>query len=343
MGKQVYANGKEIVAKASDCKVVAAMPDVCMSPPSPPAGPLPVPYPDSSFAKDLKDGSKQVKIGSQPVALQDDSHYKSSPLGDEASTKSFGANILDHGNAGKTFNAAFSMDVSVEGKKVPRAMDLTTSNHSGKQPSGGAMGPNIGGMATGAGGSEGSEEKKCECCGGPLHSDAQSRAPMTSEQFYSPSYPPPAPPPNTAERHAINYVKNIIAMAKEDGCGNMVHDDDTDPCAKHYPTSGPENNRVARPEFNAMMSPLTPLDTFTSRYGEKLGKEIQARGQQLSEAMKDKSKVASIGHRTPLTAGGCPVGGGNLQPVSPHCHMYEKELGSVQGKIALYHRRVHGL
>lgn len=340
MGKNVFANGKEVSGKASDCKVVAAMPDVCMSPPPPPAGPVPIPYPDSSFAKDLKDGSKGVKLGNQPVTLQDASHYKSSPLGDEASTKSFGANVIDHANAGKTFNAAFSMDVAVEGKKVVRTLDLSTSNHSGKQPSGGAMGPNLGGAAVG-GSDGGSEEEKCECCGGPLHSPAQSRDAMSSKDFYSPSYPAPAPAPNKAQKAAIAYAADVKDMAKEDGCGSLVHEDDSDdPCAKHYPASA-EDNRKAREEYAAMMSPLTPDEYFTSKYGEKLGKEIKARGQRMNAALKGGAK--SIAHRTPLTGGGCPVGEGNLQPVSADCKMYEDALGQVQGNIGLYHRKVHGL
>lgn len=339
MGKKVYANGKEIVAQASDCKVVAAMPDVCMSPPAPPAGPLPVPYPNSSFAKDLKDGSKKVKIGGKPVALAADSHYKSSPLGDEASTKSFGANVIDHGNAGKTFNAAFSMDVSVEGKNVPRALDLTTSNHTGKQPSGGAMGPNIGGMAVGTA-EEGGDSKKCECCGGPVHSDAQSREAMTSSEFYSPNYPKPAPPPSKKLQKTIFDGEVVLFMAREEGCGSLLHDDDSDPCARHYPASAAENKK-ARDEYAAMMSPLTPDEYFVEKYGARLGQEIQARGRRLYASLK--SGAVSIAHRTPLTAGGCPVGERNLQPVPKECAKYEKELSDLQSDVGTYHRKVNGL
>ncbi len=91
MGCNVYANGNEISCKAGGNKVIAAMPDVCMSPPSPPAGPIPIPYPDTSFSKDMKNGSKSVKITSKEVMLKDKSYFKSSPLGDEAATRSFGA------------------------------------------------------------------------------------------------------------------------------------------------------------------------------------------------------------------------------------------------------------
>ena len=87
MGCEVYANDDEIACKAGDGKVLAAFPDVCLSPPSPPAGPIPVPYPDTSFSKDMKNGSKTVKIKSKEVMLKDKSFYKTSPLGDEAATR----------------------------------------------------------------------------------------------------------------------------------------------------------------------------------------------------------------------------------------------------------------
>ena len=44
MANEVYANGREIACKAAAGKTVAAFPDTCLSPPSPPAGPVPIPY-----------------------------------------------------------------------------------------------------------------------------------------------------------------------------------------------------------------------------------------------------------------------------------------------------------
>lgn len=73
MGKKVFANGMEIAHKAGSNKVIAAFPDVCMSPPSPPAGPVPLPYPDTSMAGDLEQGSKEVEIGGQPPEASGDS------------------------------------------------------------------------------------------------------------------------------------------------------------------------------------------------------------------------------------------------------------------------------
>lgn len=129
MGCDVYANNNEISCKSGANKVIAQMPDVCLSPPSPPAGPVPLPYPDTSFSKDMKNGSKSVKIKGKEIMLKDKSFYKTSPLGDEAATRSFGANVVSHVITGKTYCHSWSMDVKVEGLNVDRHLDLTTSNH----------------------------------------------------------------------------------------------------------------------------------------------------------------------------------------------------------------------
>ena len=54
------------------------------------AGPIPVPYPDTSFSKDMQKGSKTVMIKNKEVMLKDQSFYKTSPLGDEAATRASG-------------------------------------------------------------------------------------------------------------------------------------------------------------------------------------------------------------------------------------------------------------
>jgi len=157
MGCDVFANGNEIACKKGGNKVIAEFPDVCLSPPSPPAGPIPVPYPNSSFSKDMKNGSKKVKIKGGEVMLKDKSFYKTSPLGNEAATKSFGANVISHNITGKTYFVAWSMDVKFEGKNVDRHIDMTTSNHmspGGTGPTGVSMGSAS--MTTAA------EKKACE-------------------------------------------------------------------------------------------------------------------------------------------------------------------------------------
>ena len=130
----VFANTLAIACKAGDAKVIAAMPDVCLTPPPPPAGPIPVPYPDTSFSKDMQSGSKTVKIGGDEVMLKDQSFYATSPLGDEAATNGQGASVLTHVITGKTYFAAWSMNVKFEGSNVDRFTDLTTSNHASSTP-----------------------------------------------------------------------------------------------------------------------------------------------------------------------------------------------------------------
>jgi hypothetical protein len=134
MAEEVYANGNEIAAKSDLNKVTAAFPDVCLSPPSPPAGPIPLPYPNTAFSSDLKEGSVSVLLGGKPAALAQQSYYQPSALGDEAATKSFGMNIITHQITGKTYFQVWSLDVMIEGKNVCRHLDLTTSNHASQPP-----------------------------------------------------------------------------------------------------------------------------------------------------------------------------------------------------------------
>jgi hypothetical protein len=127
MGCAVYANGMSIACKAASGKTVAAMPDVCLSPPSPPAGPIPIPYPNTAMASDTTNGSKTVQINGQEIMLKDKSTFKKS-TGDEAATKSFGMGVVSHQIQGEVNFIAWSMDVKVEGENVPRHLDLTLHN-----------------------------------------------------------------------------------------------------------------------------------------------------------------------------------------------------------------------
>ncbi len=128
MSKNVFANGKEVSAKKDGNKSICAMPDVCNSPPSPPAGPIPIPYPNTAMASDTSDGSKTVKIGGSEVGLKNSSNYKKS-TGDEPATKGLGMNLTTHTIQGKMKHAAWSFDVKFEGQNAIRHMDLTTHNH----------------------------------------------------------------------------------------------------------------------------------------------------------------------------------------------------------------------
>ena len=88
MGKNVFANGREVSAGKDDNASFGAMPDVCLSPPTPPAGPIPIPYPNFSKASDTNNGTRTVRIGGKQVSIKNSSNYKKSN-GDEAATDAF--------------------------------------------------------------------------------------------------------------------------------------------------------------------------------------------------------------------------------------------------------------
>lgn len=128
MSGDVYANNREISGAASSNKSIAAMADVCLSPPAPPAGPIPLPYPNFSNASDTDRGSKSVKIRGKPAGLKDKSNYKTSK-GNEAATRNFGMGVVTHTIQGTTQHSSWSMDVLIEGYNVLRQLDITTHNH----------------------------------------------------------------------------------------------------------------------------------------------------------------------------------------------------------------------
>jgi len=128
MSCNVFANGREVSAKKQDNKSIAAMPDVCLSPPSPPAGPIPIPYPNFSQASDTSNGTKTVKIGGAEAGIKNSSDYSTSK-GNEPATRTLGMGVVTHTIQGKTKFAAWSFDVQFEGKNVLRQMDMTTHNH----------------------------------------------------------------------------------------------------------------------------------------------------------------------------------------------------------------------
>jgi Domain of unknown function (DUF4150) len=127
MGTEVYANGREISCKASSGKTIADFPDTCLSPPSPPAGPVPIPYPNTASASDTTNGSTTVLICGQEVMLKDQSTFKKS-TGDEAATKSLGMGVVTHTIQGEASFVAWSMDVKIEGQNVDRHLDMTLPN-----------------------------------------------------------------------------------------------------------------------------------------------------------------------------------------------------------------------
>jgi hypothetical protein len=129
MANDVFANGREIACKAADGKAIAAFPDVCFTPPQTPATPpgVPIPYPNTAFARDTAKGSKSVKISGKEVILKNNSYFKTS-TGDEAGCAPK-KGVITSKIKGKAYYNSWSMDVKFEGLNVARHLDLTTHNH----------------------------------------------------------------------------------------------------------------------------------------------------------------------------------------------------------------------
>ncbi|MDO5758688.1 MAG: DUF4150 domain-containing protein [Rhodobacterales bacterium] len=124
----VFANGKEVSGKKTTNKSAPAMMSVCLSPPSPPAGPIPIPYPVTDMASNTTDGTCSVVINKKEVGKKNGSTYKKCN-GNQPATRNFGMDVVSHTIQGKTRFEAYSFDVMFEKKGAERFMDLTTTNH----------------------------------------------------------------------------------------------------------------------------------------------------------------------------------------------------------------------
>lgn len=334
MSNNVYANGEAIACKSGDGKVIAAFPDVCLSPPSPPAGPIPIPYPDTSFAKDMKEGSKSVKINGNELMLKDKSFYKSSPLGDEAATRSFGGSVITHTITGKTYFVAWSMDVKVEGENVDRHVDLTTSNHN-PYPGGTPPMPNTEMQALAL---ERIDEEKCPCCGekGCPAAFKKGETLLTQQEYYT-----LGKSPGDAQkwREDYKYLKDL----KKKMCT-------CNPKSKSFPDApcdvfrAPDKKR--HDAIEAAWDPAAYRKWYEKTYGVRLndsgyflnlmldstgnGAALRAaaklpRGQgmrpQYDAISAEAAKVERINHLTPKDAGGCPTSPNNLQPQQVMCEV----------------------
>ena len=128
MKTEVYANGKEICCKAADGKSVLPPADACWSPPPPAAGPVVIPYPNTSFANSLENGSSTVFICGSELALRDVSYFATS-TGNEPATDAFQKGVATHAIKGKAVFTNWSSNVKVEGLSVCRHLDPMTHNH----------------------------------------------------------------------------------------------------------------------------------------------------------------------------------------------------------------------
>lgn len=346
MGCEVYANGDEIACKAGAGKVISAFPDVCLSPPSPPAGPVPVPYPNTSFSADTQNGSKSVVIIGQEVMLKDQSFYKTSPLGDEAATNGLGASVVTHVITGKTYFNAWSMDVLFEGQNVDRHTDLTTSNHA--SPAGSTPPfPNVAFMAPPGDPKDG----KCPCCG-RRHAGQQGGVAVSEDHWYGLNEGADIDreqrrlqnhPPHSSDQKAVNAWKknlsdladrdvklqkrkDVIHRARENNCPSLPEP----PCNTYYVFPQTAGDSAAGVSTSRKQAKLIEGEWDASRKKFKAKRPLMYPPDTPQYAQK-------TNHRVPKAAGGCPNGKGNLKPdsrLSDECLQVDKELSEIQGDAA---------
>ncbi|MFO1049132.1 MAG: DUF4150 domain-containing protein [Geminicoccaceae bacterium] len=341
MTRNVFANMWEIAAKSGMNKSIAQFPDVCLSPPSPPAGPLPVPYPDTAFSSDLKEGSKTVEIGGKPSALAHQSYYQPPALGNEAATRSFGASVITHQITGKTYFQAWSMDVQFEGKNVCRHIDLTTSNHA-SYPGGTPPQPTLEQQT--ALDRIGEAIPKCPCCGQDggkcpsalpqtiVASDgsAKPREPLAFHEFYRLDDTPPG--------GGLTRRQQLAAKPCSGGsCPNAgkAERKSDPPCDVYRVTSSTEAKAIdkgysskvqhrlrehhkmpkAKGAFKALAGPsaVEPLTGISKAQWDALG------GSDPDAKVRAQNKVLQLDHTTPRAAGGCPSNENNTQPHFKKC------------------------
>ncbi|WP_136619369.1 MULTISPECIES: PAAR-like domain-containing protein [Mesorhizobium] len=316
MTKNVFAGKWEIAAENGMNKSIARFPDVCMSPPSPPAGPIPIPYPNTSFSNTLKSGSSTVKIGGKGAALAQKSYYQESVLGNEAATRAFGAAVITHQITGKTFFQAWCMDVKFEGKNVCRHLDLTTSNHASDPPSTPpAPAPET---QTFAESEDLWKEGKCPCCHEALHEwqkdESDKPFPLMKEKDFWDARAKELTTDKARDR--FKKALDLMLPAKDkaraasaaggDGCPN-VHKTEDGPCALYFdvprgakskytsPRSGTRVERQAKSGRNHFD------DNGLKDIAVKKWTEANTKPGQPPPDFKGKT----MHHKTPMMAGGC--------------------------------------
>ena len=120
MGDTVFINGRAAVHAGSAGKSIA-FPDVCLCPPTPPAGPIPTPLPNNVQAADLDGGASSVLIEGNPMGKQS-SYFKQST--GNVVAQSTGGGVVTAQVQGKAYFQSFAMNVMIEGEPAVRHLDL---------------------------------------------------------------------------------------------------------------------------------------------------------------------------------------------------------------------------
>ena len=130
MAGPVIIKGRDAIYKGCKGQAVA-FPDVCLCPPGPPAGPVPVPLPNTVVAADLEGCAVTVTIDGQPMAHM--KSYFAKSTGNEVS-QSTGGGVISHATQGMAHFQTCSPDVLVENQGATRHMDKLVQNQLGSGP-----------------------------------------------------------------------------------------------------------------------------------------------------------------------------------------------------------------
>ncbi|WP_342078298.1 PAAR-like domain-containing protein [Yoonia sp. SS1-5] len=129
----VNINGISLSHKGSTGVVTATIPDVCKTPS--PGGPVPIPYPNIAFSKDLAKGTTTVTAdGSNSCAVKGSEFFMS--IGDEPGTA---GGVKSGTFKGKATWLTYSMDVKLDGKNACRLTDKMLMNKGNTVSMGGEL------------------------------------------------------------------------------------------------------------------------------------------------------------------------------------------------------------
>jgi hypothetical protein len=116
MGQSTFANSRGIVHKGSGGLSIV-FPDVCKTP-APPAGPIPIPYPNIGKSSDTSSGPSKVTTDGKMPMVKGAKYSRSS--GDEPGSA---GGVLSSVNMNVCEFMLYSFDVKFEGKNVCRLGD----------------------------------------------------------------------------------------------------------------------------------------------------------------------------------------------------------------------------
>lgn len=116
MGQTTFVNSRGIAHKGSGGMSIA-FPDVCKTP-APPAGPIPIPYPNIAKSSDTTGGPTKVTTDGEMPMVKGAKYSRSS--GDEAGSA---GGVVSSVNMNEAEFMMYSFDVKLEGKNVCRMGD----------------------------------------------------------------------------------------------------------------------------------------------------------------------------------------------------------------------------